>query len=124
MSTIAIVPNAIVMATSGCVRRTSSKGASATNTATETPRQTRSLRTSPSTTTETSNAATSTQSRHTRVGGVGDRGSAHNPRAASRITTSSIKGAGRRRIGRKNEPHIVHSVGHEWPEARCRRRSV
>ena len=75
-------PNVTATAASGCVRRHSSGNTSATATTSATGRQITSSRRMPSRIAVATSTATSTQSRHTRAGGCGARGSAQIDRTA------------------------------------------
>ena len=97
-------PNATATAASGCVRRHSSGNTSATASTSATGRQTTSSRKMPSRTAVGTSTATSTQSRHTRAGGCGARGSAQSERTALLTMTRSVENPTGRRIGRKDGP--------------------
>ena len=75
-------PNATATARSGRVRRHNSVEIATRATTIATTGQARSSRSRPSSSAVGTSTATSSQSRHTRAGGAGARGSAHSDRAA------------------------------------------
>ena len=85
-STTANNENAIATIASGCVRRQSSMGATATIRMRLTGRHTTSSRTTVSIAASTTSVATSTQSHHSCFGALGTRGSAHSERTVAGIT--------------------------------------
>ena len=97
-------PNATATARSGRVRRHNSVEIATRASTTATAGQVRSSRSRPSSTAVGTSTATSTQSRHTRAGGAGARGSAHSDRAAVLIEPAyGTRAHGG--IGRKYEAH-------------------